>query len=104
MRVIKALLALCFVALGLIFGALNRQHVRIDLALGVVEGRLGLVLLTILLVGAFLGGLAVLAGVVWPMRRRLRGAGEPASGERPAGERSSGPVTGEFPALKEPRL
>jgi uncharacterized membrane protein YciS (DUF1049 family) len=92
MRVIKALAALCFVALGIVFGALNRQHVRVDFALAQVDGRLGFLLLAVMLAGAFLGGLAVMAGVVWPMRRRTRAGGE----------RNSGPVTGEFPALREP--
>ena len=94
MRVIKAILALCFVALGLVFGALNRQHVHVDFALGAADLRLGLLVLVTLLLGAFLGGLAVMAGVVWPMRRKLR---------KDAGSaRNSGPVTAEMPALKEP--
>jgi uncharacterized integral membrane protein len=92
MRVIKALAALCFVALGLVFGALNRQHVHVDLGLAAVDARLGFLILVALLAGAFIGGLAVMAGVVWPMRRKLRAGGT----------RHSGPVTGEFPALREP--
>jgi uncharacterized integral membrane protein len=78
MRVIKSLAALCFLALGLVFGALNTQHVSVDLGFRVVDSRLGLALLAELLAGAFVGGLVVTAGVVWPMRRRLhrqRGAG-----------------------------
>ena len=93
MRVIKALVALCFVAMGLVFGALNRQHVRVDLALGAIEGRLGFVLLSVLLAGAFLGGVAVMAGVVWPLRRRLN----PASGN------PSGPDSRELAEAREPR-
>jgi uncharacterized integral membrane protein len=82
MRLIRTLAALCFLALGLVFGALNTQRVTVDLGYRVVEGRLGLVLLAALLAGAFVGGLVVTAGVVWPMRRRLhrqRGTG-PTSG------------------------
>ncbi len=71
MRLIKSIIALSFVAMGVIFGALNRQGVHVDLWFRSVDGRLGLVLLTVLLLGALLGGLAVTAGVVWPMRRRL---------------------------------
>jgi uncharacterized integral membrane protein len=97
MRVIKALAALCFVALGLVFGALNRQHVSVDLGLASIDARLGFIILVALLAGAFIGGLAVMAGVVWPMRRRSR-----AEGPRPAGARNSGPVTAEFPAFREP--
>ena len=96
MRVIKAILALCFVALGLVFGALNRQHVHVDFALGAADLRLGLLLLVTLLLGAFLGGVAVMAGVVWPMRRKLR--------KEAGAARSSGPVTGEMPALRDSQL
>src|SRR5690606_11552347 len=55
MRLIKSLIALCFVALGVVVGALNKQPVVVDLWLREVQGRLGLVLLTVLLAGALLG-------------------------------------------------
>ncbi len=71
MRLIKSIIALCFIAMGIIFGALNRQDVHVDLWFRSFDSRLGLVLLSVLLLGALLGGLAVTAGVVWPMRRRL---------------------------------
>lgn len=71
MRLLKSLIALCFVALGIVFGALNRHPVRVDLWFGALEGRLGLVLLVVLLAGAVLGGLVVTAGVVLPLRRTL---------------------------------
>ena len=94
MRVIKAILALVFVAAGLLFGALNRQHVRVDFGLASADLRLGLLVLVTLLLGAFLGGVAVMAGVVWPLRRRLR----PASGQ------GSGPDARELAEAREPRL
>ena len=94
MRVIKAILALGFIAMGLLFGSLNRQHVHVDFGVAAADLRLGLLLLVTLLLGALVGGVAVMAGVVWPMRRKLRG-GAP-------GGRNSGPVTAESPALKEP--
>jgi len=97
MRVINALLALCFVALGVVFGALNREHVSVDLGLASVDARLGFLILVALLAGALVGGLAVMAGVVWPMRRRAR-----AQGPLPAAARHSGPVTAEMPAFREP--
>ena len=80
MRLIRSLVALCFVALGLVFGALNTQSVSVDLGFRVLEGRLGLVLLSVLLAGAFLGGLVVTAGVVWPLRRRRHAGGAAGSG------------------------
>ena len=104
MRVIKALAALCFVALGLVFGALNRQHVSVDLAIGTLDLRLGFLVLVALLVGALFGGLAVMAGVVWPARRRERAsrASTPSTTPSAGAPRNSGPVTAEFPALKDP--
>jgi lipopolysaccharide assembly protein A len=74
MRLIKALFALLFVLLGVIFGALNKQVVHVDLWARGFDARLGLTLLTVLLAGALLGGLVVTTGVVWPLRRRLHKA------------------------------
>ena len=96
MRVIKALAALCFVVIGVLFGALNREHVHVDVGLAGFDMRLGFLILVVALIAACLGGLAVMAGVVWPMRRKLRAGGE---------TRHSGPVTAEMPAmppLREP--
>lgn len=80
MRLIKALLAMMFILLGVIFGALNKQVVHVDLWARSIEARLGLTLLTVLLLGALLGGLVVTAGVVWPLRRRLHKATGASSG------------------------
>ena len=80
MRLIKSLIALCFVILGIVFGALNRQPVRVDLWFDAVDGRLGLILLSVLLLGAFIGGLVVTASVVWPLRRRIHRSDRPDSG------------------------
>lgn len=71
MRLIKSLVALSFVALGIVFGALNREPVRVDLWFTALHGRLGLVLLAVLLAGALVGGLVVTLGVVLPLRRSI---------------------------------
>ena len=71
MRLIRSFIALGFVALGIVFGALNREPVRVDLWFAAFEGRLGLVLLAVLLAGAVVGGLVVTLGVVLPLRRLL---------------------------------
>ena len=89
MRLIKSLIALCFVVLGVIFGALNKQRVHVDLWFDSMDGRLGLILLSVLLLGALIGGLAVMAGVVWPMRRRLQ------AGQDSVARPGSGPVDAE---------
>ena len=77
---IKSLLALTFVLLGVVFGALNRQLVHVDVWFRGFDMRLGLLLLTVLLLGAVIGGAAVTAGVVWPLRRHLHKTGDAASG------------------------
>ncbi|WP_295362531.1 lipopolysaccharide assembly protein LapA domain-containing protein [Arenimonas sp.] len=73
MRLLKALFALLFIALGVLFGALNRDPVRIDLGLAHIESlSLGTSLLLAVLLGAVLAGLVITATVVWPLRHRLR--------------------------------
>jgi putative membrane protein len=87
MRLIKALLAVLFVALGVLFGALNREPVSIDLGFITLEAfSLGFSLLLAVLAGALLAGLVLTAGVIWPLQHRLRrsqGALEPPKGSGP---------------------
>ncbi len=80
MRLIKLLIAICFVVFGVIFGALNKQMIHVDLWFRAFDARLGLTLLTVLFSGALLGGLVVTVGVVWPLRRRFHRAGGIGSG------------------------
>jgi uncharacterized integral membrane protein len=80
MRLLKSLIALMFVVLGVVFGALNRQVVHLDLWHAQYDVRLGLTLIAVLLGGALLGGLVVPAGVVWPLRRQMRKSGNAGSG------------------------
>ena len=80
MRLIKSLIALMFIALGVVFAALNGQTVHLDLWHAEYDVRLGLTLIVVLLVGALLGGLVVTAGVVWPLRRQMRRTGNAESG------------------------
>lgn len=84
MRLLKSAIALLFVLFGVVFGALNRAPVHIDLWLRGIDTRLGLALLTVLLLGAVLGGLVVAATVVWPLRRRLNKAAASTTGSFPA--------------------
>ncbi|MFY2764907.1 lipopolysaccharide assembly protein LapA domain-containing protein [Arenimonas sp. MALMAid1274] len=72
MRLIKALLALLFIALGVLFGAMNRDPVRIELGFANLDTSLGISLLLAVLAGALLAGLVLTAGVIWPLRHRLR--------------------------------
>jgi putative membrane protein len=71
MRLIRLLLAFACLAVGAIIGALNRQLVSVDLGVVHVPTNLGVALIVALLLGVLLGGLAISASVVLPLRRRL---------------------------------
>ena len=75
MRLIRLLIAFLFLAVGLVVGALNHQPVVIDLGFNTLHATLGVSVLAALLLGALIGGLAVTASVVLPLRQRLRRAG-----------------------------
>lgn len=74
MRLLFLALAIAFAALGILFGALNPQTATIDFYYARVPASLGAALLVSTFLGALLGGLAVLLGVVIPLQSRLRRA------------------------------
>lgn len=71
MRLLRLLVAVAFVAMGAIVGALNRQATIVDAGFALIPTTLGVALLTTLLLGVALGGLAVTASLVLPLRRRI---------------------------------
>lgn len=71
MRLLRILLALACLAAGIVVGALNTQLVRLDLGLVELTPSLGVALIIALLLGVLVGGMALAASVVWPLRRRL---------------------------------
>lgn len=71
MRVVRLLIAIVCLVFGAIVGALNRQPVLIDMGVSGVTTPLGIALIVVLLLGVLIGGLAIGASVVLPMRRRL---------------------------------
>jgi lipopolysaccharide assembly protein A len=77
MRLIRILVALACLAAGIIVGALNPQPVTIDFGLTRGSATLGITVLLSLLAGVLAGGLAVMVGVVLPLRQRLRKAAIP---------------------------
>lgn len=80
MRPLRAFIALLFLALGVVVGALNPGVTTLDLGVWRMEAALGVLLLAALLCGVLLGGLAMVVAVVLPLRRELRRAspaGEP---------------------------
>lgn len=71
MRLIRFLVAFACLALGAVIGALNRQLISIDLGVVHVPTNLGIALIVALLIGVLIGGLAISASLVLPLRRRL---------------------------------
>lgn len=72
MRLIRVLIGMLCLAAGVAVGALNPQPVDLDLGMAVFRPTLGLLLLATLMLGAIAGGLATMASIVLPMRRRRR--------------------------------
>lgn len=77
MRYIRFLIALACLAFGAIVGALNRDLVAVDFGIGTVATNLGVALILALLAGVLIGGLAITASLVLPLRRRLACAQRP---------------------------
>lgn len=74
MRIAYLIFCLLVISLGALFGALNPARAPIDFYFYTAELRLGLALLLAGLAGAMIGGFCVWAGVVVPLRSRLRRA------------------------------
>jgi putative membrane protein len=72
MRLIRFLIALLFVAVGVLIGALNPQAVVLDLGFVELPATLGVALLVSVLIGAILGGLMLSVSLVLPLRQQLR--------------------------------
>jgi uncharacterized integral membrane protein len=72
MRFLQVLVALCFIALGGVFSALNPQPTLLDFGVFQVPSTMGVAMLFFLLGGALLGGGLVAVAVAWPLRRRLK--------------------------------
>lgn len=71
MQLVRPVVALVCLASGAALGALNPEHVRIDFGAFELSTSLGVALIVALLAGVFLGGVALTASVILPLRRRL---------------------------------
>ncbi|MBF6024780.1 lipopolysaccharide assembly protein LapA domain-containing protein [Lysobacter niastensis] len=71
MRLIRFLVAFACLALGAVVGALNRGLISIDFGFTTITTNLGVALIVALLSGVLIGGLAISASLVLPLRRRL---------------------------------
>ena len=72
MRLFRLLIALACLAAGVAVGGLNTQAVQLDLGFAQLPTSLGVAVLVALLLGVVVGGLALAASVVLPLRQRLR--------------------------------
>lgn len=72
MRPLRLLIAIVFLAVGLVLGVLNANPVTFDLGVVEVKAGLGVILLCTLLAGVLVGALAIVASVVLPLRGALR--------------------------------
>lgn len=86
MRLFRLLIALACLVAGIAVGGLNTQPVELDLGFMQLPTSLGVAVLVALLLGVLIGGLALAASVVLPLRQRLRRMESP---RPPAG--SAGP-------------
>ncbi|HKN77557.1 MAG TPA: LapA family protein [Lysobacter sp.] len=73
-RPLRLIVALACLVAGIVVGALNPQRAVLDLGFAQVPIALGVLVLIALLIGVVLGGLALSASVVLPLRQRLRRA------------------------------
>ena len=71
-RPIRLLIAFACICAGAVVGALNTRPVMLDLGVTRLHASLGVIVLAALLVGVLVGGTILAAGVVAPLRRRLR--------------------------------
>ena len=71
MRLFRLLIALACLAVGIAVGGLNTQPVHLDLGFVQLPTSLGVAVLVALLLGVVIGGLALAASVVLPLRQRL---------------------------------
>jgi putative membrane protein len=82
MRLIRLLIALLCVAAGVVIGALNAQPITLDLGFTDFRASAGVCVLLALLVGALVGGLAVSASVVAPLRLKRSQPGSSTAPDR----------------------
>jgi len=72
MRLGLIMLSLLFAAFGAVFGALNSDAIDLDFYFGAVRLAKGAALLCALLLGWFVGGMAIYIGLVPRLRGRIR--------------------------------
>ena len=74
MIIFRLIIALVFLAIGLLVGVLNTQPITLKLLFTQIETSSGVAIILSLLAGVVIGGLIALATLVWPLYTKLRKA------------------------------
>ena len=102
MRPLRMLIAIVFLAVGLVLGVLNAEPATVDLGVVEVKAGLGVILLCTLLAGVLAGGLAIVVSVVLPARRALRRAEKDMQKPETPRPEASQPYPAALPSLSVP--
>jgi putative membrane protein len=89
MNIVRLLIALAFLAVGLVVGFLNTDDVHLNLIFAQVDTMSGVAIIVSLLAGVCIGAAIVLATVAWPLYARLRKAGKLSAAPAPAATRGT---------------
>lgn len=79
MNMFRLVVALLFLAYGLIIGVLNTQPITLKLLFTDFQTSSGVGIMLSLLLGVVVGGLIVVATLVWPLYAKLRRANRSAA-------------------------
>ncbi|HYM86298.1 MAG TPA: LapA family protein [Pseudoxanthomonas sp.] len=79
MNVFRLIIALIFLGIGLLVGVLNTQPITLKLLITDIQTSSGVAIILSLLAGVIIGGLIVLATLVWPLYTKLRKANKQAT-------------------------
>ena len=79
MNIFRLIVALVFLAMGLLIGVLNTQPITLKLLFTQIETSSGVAIILSLLAGVIIGGLIALATLVWPLYTKLRKANKQAA-------------------------
>ena len=79
MNIFRLIIALAFLATGLLIGVLNTQPITLKLLFTQIETSSGVAIILSLLAGVIIGGLIALATLVWPLYNKLRKANKQAA-------------------------
>lgn len=79
MNIFRLIIALIFLGIGLLVGVLNTQPITLKLLFTDIQTSSGVAIILSLLAGVVIGGLIILATLVWPLYTKLRKANKQAA-------------------------